>query len=668
MKDKSKIIRDSVTGLVGERVHAARELVGRIGRRNMTIPTGGVNESARTAELAFSSEAPVERYDWFDDRVFNEILSHEPGSVNMERLLDGAPYLVNHTTDDHVGVIQEARIDSDRRGRAKVLFSRSERGEEIFQDHVDGIRRHVSVGYMIDEIEEQKNGDIVVVRWTPLEISSASIPADISVGVNRALEPNSPKETEMNDKEKKRLEELEAAETKRQLDALTPPPEPELEVDIASVRADGEDAATKRAREIMEIAEAHSIPMSIVRDAIGSKKSVDGFRQVALDHLRNDDEALPKPDPSTERITNSDKDLDDFSFAAVLRAKVFPDDKQIQRAAGHSLELCAEAARRMHRAPNGIPFPMEALEHPRRDLLTLSRRTMNKAARDLTAAGGGDANLTFGTDVQGASFIEVLRNKSYAMTLGTVLTGLSQPIAIPRHETATQAYWVAESNAPTEGAPAFGQVTLSPKTCAAFVDFTRQLAIQTQITPGMEAFVVDDVTTALAVEIDETAWNGSGTGNEPTGILNTSGIGDEAATSNKPEWIDILNIIADVEVGNALIGRLAFMTSPGVKAWMMANEKTDANGNYIMTDPNNLAGFPIYSTNQMPTTFDTDKSVLLFGNYADLLMGFFGPLDVLVNPYSYDSTGIIRVTAFQDADIAVRHEVSFSAINDITGV
>jgi len=80
-----------------------------------------VDVEARTAELAFSSEAPYERT-WGV-----EILDHGQESMNLARLSSGGPLLVDHDARDVVGVIEDVRIGPDRVGRARVRFGRSAR-------------------------------------------------------------------------------------------------------------------------------------------------------------------------------------------------------------------------------------------------------------------------------------------------------------------------------------------------------------------------------------------------------------------------------------------------------------------------------------------------------------------------------------------------------------
>ena len=132
--------------------------------RGFMFQRESINEETRTCELAFSSEAPYQR--WWGV----EILDHSAEAIDLTRLKSGGPVLCDHDTRDQVGVIESVRIDADRVGRAVVRFGRSARAEEIFRDVVDGIRKNVSVGYSIDDLVlEAKSGDeetYRVTRWT----------------------------------------------------------------------------------------------------------------------------------------------------------------------------------------------------------------------------------------------------------------------------------------------------------------------------------------------------------------------------------------------------------------------------------------------------------------------------------------------------------------------
>jgi len=154
-------------------------------RRECVLTSGNrsIDIEARTVELSVSSEVEVER--WFG----SEILDHSAKAVRLERFRNDAALLLNHDHCDQVGKIDRAELAGDKL-RATVRFSRSARGEEIFQDVQDGIRTLVSIGYRIHGVEstKQQGGleSVRVVDWEPYEVSFVSIPADTSVGVGRS--------------------------------------------------------------------------------------------------------------------------------------------------------------------------------------------------------------------------------------------------------------------------------------------------------------------------------------------------------------------------------------------------------------------------------------------------------------------------------------------------
>jgi hypothetical protein len=58
-------------------------------------------------------------------------------------------------------------------------------------------------------------------------------------------------------------------------------------------------------------------------------------------------------------------------------------------------------------------------------------------------------------------------------------------------------------------------------------------------------------------------------------------------------------------------------------------------------------------------------SAAIFGNWADLVIGMWGGLDLTVDPYSGSTAGTVRVVALQDVDVALRNTVSFATVVDL---
>lgn len=256
-----------------------------------------------------------------------------------------------------------------------------------------------------------------------------------------------------------------------------------------------------------------------------------------------------------------------------------------------------------------------------------------------------------------------------------VLDGLIGDVAIPSQTAATTAYWVTEGNPPTEGAPTFGKVSLSPKTVGAYVDMSRKLLLQSS--PAIEQLIRNDLASQLAIGIDYVAINGASASDQPVGILQTTGIGAVAGGTDgaAPTWANLVALETEVAIDNADIGNLAYLTNPKVRG-KLKNIFTNATYGEIPVWQNGresgvgmVNGYDAYVTNQVPSTLVKNSSgavcsAIIFGNFADLILGFWGALDVNIDTSVLATSGGIRVLTFQDADVAVRHAASFAAMQD----
>jgi len=579
-----------------------------------------IMEDQRRATLAFSSEMSVDR-GWGV-----EILDHSPGSIDMEFIGSGrAPLLVDHEMADQVGVVEQISLGSDRVARAVVRFGRSARAEEIWQDVKDGIRSNVSVGYVINEmVSDGKQGDREIFRatsWMPLEISIVSIPADTSVGVGRALEVAEPK--------------IIVKET------------PKMSDDV-SVKAERE-----RVSSILELASRHN-QREFGESAIHDGASIEQFRGALLDKDSS------KPLNVDHEIGLTEKEIRSFSFVKAMRALANPQDRRAQDEAAFEFADSEAAAKKEGRTSRGLMVPVDVLY--KRDITTS------------TASGTAKGGNLVATDLLAASFIDVLRNKMVLNTLGAqFLTGLQGNVAIPRKTAASSAYWVAENVAPTEStnAPAFDQVTMTPKTLGAYVDISRRLMLQSSL--DIENLVRNDLAASIAVAMDGAAIAGSGS-NKPTGVLNTSGIGSVTLGTNggAPTWAMVTNLVREVDIDNALNGAAAFLTNGQVKAKLSNTSKqtSGVEGNFILgPDVNLLYGYPLVVSQQMPANLSkgsgSNLSAMIFGVWSELLIGQWSGIDLMADPYTGSNAGTVRIVAFHDCDFAVRHPESFAECNEI---
>jgi Phage capsid family. len=183
------------------------------------------------------------------------------------------------------------------------------------------------------------------------------------------------------------------------------------------------------------------------------------------------------------------------------------------------------------------------------------------------------------------------------------------------------------------------------------------------------------MTRQFASKVDEVAIEGRRVPMSLPVSLGTNGIGSVALGSNGGAitFSSLVDLEREVAIDNALAGNLAYLTNPKVVAAMRQTPRqtSGVEGNFIMNDSNTVLGYNVASTTLVPSdlTKGTSSSVcsaVIFGDYSSLMIGMFGGLDILVDPYTGSATGAVRVAMYQDIDVAVRHAESFAAIQDVT--
>jgi HK97 family phage major capsid protein len=574
----------------------------------------------RRVNMSISSEMPVERLGGM------EILDHSEGSIDLSFLNSGrAPLLLDHDPTQQIGVVESVSLDgAARKLRAQVRFGKNGRAAEVYDDIVDGIRSNVSIGYYVKKISKTADG-YRAVSWTPLEVSIVSLPADPSIGLGRSADASEPVliQTISSEKETIMSQENTGAAT-------------------------AEAAVSKRNAELKQISElaARHNKSNLVGDAIERGMNYAEFQGYLLE--RGLDKPLHAPDVDlnkSERQTYS-----------LLRA--IDSVAKHGRVMGFEGEVSSEIARKSGKEARGFYVPQSVFS--KRDILTTSPANgSNIIAEDYLAG----------------EFVDALRASLVMGGLGArMLTGLKGDVAIPKlGNTATVAF-VAENSAPSESAQTFAQITMVPRTLASFVDISRKLSIQSD--PSVEQILREDMLQSFARKIDEVAIEGGGA-NEPTGILGTNGIGSVAIGTNggAVTYAKLVQLEREVAIDNALTGRLAYLTNAKVVAAMrsISRQASGVEGNFILNDTNVLLGYNVASTNLVPSdltkgTTSNTCSAVIFGNFADVLIGMWNSPDVLVDPYTGSSAGTIRISVFQEVDVKLRHAESFAAIQDITTV
>ncbi len=589
-------------------------------RREFSITREAVQPDARTVELCFASESPVERY------FGTEVLNCEARSVRLDRLNTRAPLLLNHDTDKQIGVVEKAWLDADKKARAKVRFSKSALGEEIFQDVKDGIRSLVSVGYQLHKLETEKQSSGAELQratdWEPLEISIVAVPADTLAGVGRSL-----------------------PETQTKAETTVHPPTITMSAPVIEVKADDvRSQERKRIADITTIAKRHKLD-SLVESAVNDGITADEFGSRALAELAKRDGSGVKAvsaeaDARAGEIGMSDKEADSFSLMRAVRS--IANGRNLE---GLEKEACEAMAKLVKRElkPGAIVLPQDVFR----------RSVYNRAQNVTTATAGG---YTVGTNI--GPLIELLRNRTVVAQAGaTQLSGLVGNVQLPKHTGGATAYWVSETGALTDSQSTFGQVTLTPHRLGATVPYSTQFLAQSSL--DAEAFIRDDLMKVLAIEKDRAALHGSG-GSQPIGIASTSGINATVTYGGAATWADVVEHETGIAVDNADIGAMAFVLSAAtVGKWKTILKDSVAGADYLINSVSGTAnGYGVLRTNQVA------GNVSFFGVWSQLVMASWAGVEVIVDPYALKKSGQVEITVNELCDLAVRQPLAFNVSTD----
>lgn len=583
--------------------------------------TAVINEDARSVRLSFSSEAPVLR------EFGNEVLVHEKRAVRLTRLNTSAPLLLDHDTRNQIGVVDYATIGNGR-GEAVVRFSKSAKGEEVWNDVRDGIRSLVSVGYRIHKTEvNNRDADIPTVRvtdWEPYEVSIVSVPADISVGVGRSDDHNQwPVEV--------RMDEQPAATNPNQMNEPTTTisaTEPVYKAGNQEFRSYADYAA-----QIKQTGEIMAAKPADMADAISRNLTPTEFAQ---DYTKRNPPAPLAAANNTIGMTR--KETETFSLR-----KAICDIATTGELRGFEKEINDEVFKSLTE---------ERRRNFKQGTILLPDDMFQRAQNVTTATAGG-----FTVQDNLGALIPLLRNQTALDKLGiTRLTGLTGNILFPVHASGTTAYWVSETGALTDSESTFAQKAMTPHRVGATVPYSTQFLAQSSL--SVEAFLRQDLMATIDRAVDLAGLEGSGADGQPLGVKNISGINSTVTFGGAATWADIVEFETGIAADNADVGSMAFALSAAtVGKWKSILRDSVAGSAYLIGDSGLVNGYPYVRTNQIT------GSIGFFGVWSELLYGEWG-MEVIVDPYALKKSGQVEVTVNKLCDFLVRQPLAFNVSTD----
>ena len=597
-----------------------------------------VDPETRRVKLGVSSEEAVKR------DFGMEVIDHSRENMNLEFLNSGrAPLLMDHDPSRQIGVVESVTLDEDaRRLRAVARLGKGPLASEVFDDLSDGIRQNVSVGYRIDGriSREDDEDEIYRVRTTPMEISIVSIPADQSnlVGVGRS-------------------DATQLSKSKGTVEMTT-----ENNIDIEAHTSAAIDKALNTQRkndaDILNLAATHN-KRDMANEAISKGMKIEDFRGVLLNEIASKPLELAS---ATVDLPKSEQR--EYNLSNMIRAQITND----YRDAGFEREMHDEITGRTGKKTDGFYVP---------DFAWGSRSGVMTTAATGAVNSENNSSAFIPTMHRGDLFIEALKSRMVLSDLGaTYLPGLTNRISIPGFASGGVPAFVEEAGAVTDQSQTDKSVTLTPKTIGAKVAMSRLAMLES--VPSIDQMVRNNLLSNMAVEIERAAINGAGSGGAPTGLLAASGVANLDISSDTDvadlTWADIVAMVKLVEGANGIENPSAagWLTSPAVRAKMASIARVASTDSVmLLNDPwNNLYGYPIMFSSLIPTNLNpgdsgTDASAMIFGDFSQMLMGFFGAPSVLVDPYSEGDAGNVKIVVHQEYDTAVRHGPSFAKTDEI---
>jgi HK97 family phage major capsid protein len=340
-----------------------------------------------------------------------------------------------------------------------------------------------------------------------------------------------------------------------------------------------------------------------------------------------------------------------FSIVELIRSKMQHTAFDERRVAA-SLELsdlCASASRR---PPDGVWVPLAALT---RDLTTTSLSSAVQPQRMYPEL--ATAQLP-GSVLMGNG----------ATILGNLDAGM---LSFPKFETGVDvsgAAWIGENAAAPQREPSFSAPRqMVPKTVSIEMFVARKLLLQSAV--DVDAEMRAELSRRFYAEFDRVGLIGNGT-LEPLGLLNDTAIQTLPAGLNgaAPTWDNIVDAEHAVSSVMRTMQAPAFLMSAALRRKLRKTQR-GAGLDYILPG-RTLLDHPVAASATVPSNLTkgsgTNLSAMVFGDLAEVLVGFWGPVgvDLLVDPYTYGTKGTIKLVARAEVGVVARQPAALVAYKD----
>lgn len=266
------------------------------------------------------------------------------------------------------------------------------------------------------------------------------------------------------------------------------------------------------------------------------------------------------------------------------------------------------------------------------------------------AAGSGQENIS----EEKLNIIEPLRAALVTVQAGaTFMTGLKGDISIPAYAGST-ALWKGEGVTAVDGAGATSEVTMTPKRLTAFIDISKQFLAQDST--GAEDLFMADIVAAISGKLEATIF-----GKEDVSATQPLGMFFAAPSiKGSASWANIVGLETAVDTANAL-KTCKYITNAAGRGILKKTPKVANQALYLMDPDGTLNSYPTLVTNHVASALQVggDEYGIVFGNWADLLIGQWGGLDITVDTVTRAHLAEVRIVINAYFDAVQRRTASF---------
>lgn len=628
------------------------------------------DDGAAKYPLTLATDQPVKRSGWYG--WYYEILGHDAGEVQTDRLERGLSLLVNHDPNQRAGKIDNGKI-ADGKTTGEARFGTTDFARSVQQEVDDGTLTDMSVGYMVheykrvtdvdsdDDEDEDYLGTYRAVNWEPYEGSLTPIPADAASGIGRSAEPDpktplypvrfigAPANLTPQPKEQRSMA----------TPAVTPSPAANVEVGPDQLKAE-----RQRTAHIALLARTYPEIMTREKAEEFIANGTDG--NVAANFVLEQQRAKQISLNSGSPVTLSDKERRQYSVQRAMRA-IAGQAHGFKDEAGFEREVSQEIGKVLGRDTGGIYIPtMEPI-------FRLTPQELQKRALYTGTTGAGGA--TVATELVG--FLDVLRPAVKAFRLGAeFMGGMTSNFSLPKMLTDTAFNWVGENPGVdnTDTDPTFGQVQFTPKTATGSTSWSRQLLVQSSV--DIEARVRNSLVQRAAIAIDTAALQGSGSSNQPKGILNATGVSVISLGTNgaAPTFQNLIDMAMDPAAYNAdQLGEIRYLITPEISGYLQGQPKLSNQialpiWTFGADGQGYINGLKADWSNLLPKTLTkgtgTNLHAGIAGVWNALTVAEWGAMELLLDPYTGAKQALIKIVANLMIDVEPTYAQAFSVYLD----